>query len=415
LISYDVWMKETYSYTKPRSKELRFIDEALKVYKDGEPLRLTVLKTAFNEWKAKQGENWRSSVRNRTKICEKMDLLLNQPDAARPITAADLERFQLIETANKTNLVRMFRGQKLTVKPSVVLGTGRDVEQAVHKFKAATPPRPASAPAPSTGGGSDLTAKIHELLSSTFGGLPISEVQHAMGDFYHELFGAVIPFFGMFKSGGKAVVGWIQVARQSWAMYKADDARGSFAPGDPAAAFLAVLELMERQRNSTARDASIQTATFTAQALFTGLDAGLASGPMIGAASTLATVMHKLVLFARDYKETGKANKLLQAGKLDLSLFGVCPLLGAYIVACSDTSAVINMAVCDYGKPGWRFDVEGMKVKADPVITKAGSLIRASRYEIVSLRGNKGVVQPTIGLANKPFAVKAQVKKLVGA
>jgi hypothetical protein len=56
-----------------------------------------------------------------------------------------------------------------------------------------------------------------------------------------------------------------------------------------------------------------------------------------------------------------------------------------------------------------------MKVKADPVITKAGSLIRASRYEIVSLRGNKGVVQPTIGLANKPFAVKAQVKKLVGA
>jgi hypothetical protein len=41
-------MKETYSAIKPRSTELRIVDESLKVYRDGEPLRLTVLRNAFN-------------------------------------------------------------------------------------------------------------------------------------------------------------------------------------------------------------------------------------------------------------------------------------------------------------------------------------------------------------------------------
>lgn len=404
-------MKGTYSAIKARSTELRIVDESLKVYRDGEPTRLTVLKNAFGAWKTKQGANWRGSVRNRTKICETLDAQLNGTGVV--LTPAIIQAQKYVEAANAANLARLFRNQKLTVKTSALAVTARNVEQTVTRFKHAVPHNPGSA-APATahaGGGSELMTKIHELISSTFDGLPISEVQSALGGLYQELIGSMVPYFGMFKSGGKAVVGWIQVARQSWALYNVGDARGTFAAGDPSAAFAAVVELMERQRSATAGNAAIQTVTFTTQALFTGLDAGLASGPMIGAASALATVMHNLVQFARDYRETGRANKLLASGKLDFSLFGVCPLLGAYLVACSDTSAVINMAVCEYGKPGWKFDLERMKTKADPVIQKASALIRASRYEIVSLRGNKGVIQPTLGLANAPYAL---MKQLVG-
>ena len=50
------------------------------------------------------------------------------------------------------------------------------------------------------------------------------------------------------------------------------------------------------------------------------------------------------------------------------------------------------MAVGDYGKTGWKFEVEKMVRLAQPVFTKARDVIKDSRFEIASMRGMKGQV-----------------------
>ena len=48
------------------------------------------------------------------------------------------------------------------------------------------------------------------------------------------------------------------------------------------------------------------------------------------------------------------------------------------------------MAVGDYGKTGWKFDVEAMLTKAKPVFDKASTVIKKSRFEFIRMRGMKG-------------------------
>jgi hypothetical protein len=53
------------------------------------------------------------------------------------------------------------------------------------------------------------------------------------------------------------------------------------------------------------------------------------------------------------------------------------------------------MATGEYGKSGWKFEVEAMVKNAKPVFEKARSVILESRYEIVGMRGMKGTVVNT--------------------
>jgi hypothetical protein len=172
-------------------------------------------------------------------------------------------------------------------------------------------------------------------------------------------------------------------------MHEVSDA---FAPGDPAAAFDAVLVIMKREIQAYAGSATIYTASATAKAAFTAADFGAISGPILGAAEQLALVVQKIYLFARDWNEMKAANALLLEGRYDLTLFKTCPLVGCYLLANSDTFAVINMAVADYGKTGWKFEVEVMVKRAQPVFDKAREVIRESRYEFAGLQGMKGTV-----------------------
>jgi hypothetical protein len=170
------------------------------------------------------------------------------------------------------------------------------------------------------------------------------------------------------------------------------EASGSFAPGDPAAAFDAVLLIMNREATAFAATASIQTVAAGAKAAFTAADFGALSGPILGAAESLALVVQKIYLFARDWKEMKAANLLLEKGACDLGLFKTCPLLGCYLIANSDTSAIINMAVADYGKTNWKLEVEVMVRKAKPVFEKSRTVIAGARFECAGMKGMKGQV-----------------------
>jgi hypothetical protein len=55
------------------------------------------------------------------------------------------------------------------------------------------------------------------------------------------------------------------------------------------------------------------------------------------------------------------------------------------------------MAIGDYAKPGWKIntaEIEVMKKKAEPVIIKAGELIRNARYETPSFAYRAGIAPP---------------------
>ena len=89
------------------------------------------------------------------------------------------------------------------------------------------------------------------------------------------------------------------------------EASGSFAPGDPAAAFDAIMLIQTREVTMYATSASIYTVSATAKAAFTVTAFGVLSVPVLAAAETLALLVQKIYLFARDWNEMKEANVLL--------------------------------------------------------------------------------------------------------
>ena len=94
---------------------------------------------------------------------------------------------------------------------------------------------------------------------------------------------------------------------------------------------------------------------------------------------------------------------MLRLGALNLDIFKTNPLLGCYLVACSDTSAIINMAVAEYGRPGWKLEIEDMATRLQPLLVKASQFLRASRFEIPELAMSAGAMRykldKTLGLS----------------
>jgi hypothetical protein len=152
------------------------------------------------------------------------------------------------------------------------------------------------------------------------------------------------PFVGVISSGGKAVVGWIGVAKRAWDRMGLAETRFAFAPGDPEAAFDAVIALLDREIKSEAGRATNRTVAFTGKALAAFADGGAVTGPVIGLLEILADIFQTIIEYVRDYKECLAANELLRVGALNLEIFSVCPILGCYFILVQDHSTIINFA-----------------------------------------------------------------------
>jgi hypothetical protein len=412
-MTYEGWMADTAAFGRIRSTHLKALDGALKAYElavknsTGSVLKeKTALQQALAAWKASEGD-WRNSVRNKLKAIERLDAEVGLVivgagglnSRGEVMDAADVRARKAVADAIKQNTKTMFLGQKLTVKPSKVLADANEVRSALSGFKST------ATQVKSAVGGAiqpNLTQQVQGTLVSLFGNATAAEVQAALGPVFSDFLTNVTPFVGTIKSGGQAIVKWGQAAKSLYDKHQMKAVSSSFAPGDPAAAFDAILAIQKREAEMYATSASIHTASAAAKGAFAATDFGAISGPTLGAAESLAVLVQKIYLFARDWNEMGDANKLMASGVADLSLFKTCPLLGCYLIGNSDTSAIINMAVGDYGKAGWTFEVEAMVKKAKPVFDKARSAILDSRYEILGLQGMKGTVvnrkDKTLGL-----------------
>jgi hypothetical protein len=407
-MTHTLWMKDTAALARPRSAELKQIDSALLAYEkalqssSGSVLNeRKALQQALEKWKNAQktkGQDWRASVRNKLKAVERLDAELGQVIGGAGglnsrgelmVDPAELKAAKMLADDIKRNTRQMFTGHKLTVKNTKALADLNQVRSALSSFKsAAKQVKEVSSGVVQP----NLAQQVQGTLVSLFGDASAAQVQEALGPVFTEFLTNVTPFVGTIKSGGQAIIKWGQAAKGLYSKHKMAEASGSFAPGDPAAAFAAILVIQQREINMYATSASIYTVSAAAKAAFTAADFGAVSGPVLGAVETLALLVQKIYLFARDWNEINDANKLLLAGACDLNLFKTCPLLGCYLIANSNTSHVINMAVGDYGKPGWKFEVEAMVIKAQPVFEKARSVIQDSRYELAGMRGMKGTV-----------------------
>jgi len=408
---YQKWMKETSVWNKPRSKEMKELDAAIQDY-DRSTLaardaKLYNIRQYLNAWKAKEGPHWMQSVRNQTGIITALDKFLN--GTTQGLTREEMEAWKLVCAAARENCKKMMMGRQLTVKNTSIGGTLADIASAaktaystaktVHSVATGVTPlayQGSKVALQATGAAAHLAIEhaAHDLLKACFDVADIHIVMHALGPLFAEVVHSITPFIGMVANGAKAAVGWGLVIKQGWERYQLGQITESFAPGDPEAAFKAILVIVNRNLQAQVGDATIATTGFGLQVGLFFADGGAVSGPVVGVAACVAKLLSQIIQFARDYKETKKVNAQLLSGPWDLTLFKTCPLLGCYLIACSDTSAVINLAIDEFGSDQWVDKIEMLKAKADPAIEKAGDLIRDSRYEIRELRHSKGVVKP---------------------
>jgi hypothetical protein len=400
------WMKDTAAFGRVRSTELTKLDAALLAYEralansNGSVLQeKRNLQQALEHWKTAQkakGQDWRTSVRNKQKAVELLDGELGMVIVGAGglnsrgelmIDSSELEARRIIANHIRDNTRLLFSGAELTFKTLKALN---DVRGAQKDFKEAarTAGGIGTPPAPNPG----LNQQLASLLGKVFGDAAPGEVQNALGPSFAEFLSSATPFVGAIKSGGSAIMKWGQAAKGLYDKSKLEGATHSFAPGDPTAAFEAIVRIQTAEIQQNVVSAGIYTTSAALKAAFTAADFGAVSGPIMGAAEKFALLVQKIYIFGYQWNEMKAGNALLKAGKYDLTLFKASPLLGCYLIANSNTSDIINMAVGDYGKVGWKFEVEIMVKKAEPVFAKAREVIKSSSFEIKSMSGMKGVV-----------------------
>jgi hypothetical protein len=436
ITSYAQWIKDTSSLTSPRGSFLKLLDEAYKTY-DLSPTTSNKekLKTAFDRWRfeqSKAGKDWRTSVRNQKGAATNLYRALNDLDK-RNLSKEELEAMHYIAAAQKIALAKQFAMVDVKFKATTLAGMVQGAGTSWQNFKTGASSvkdgaslgksaygvgkslkgmASSGATAASSGGGSDNTSaireKVTELLHTICVDLNVDHVLSALHLGTATSFAAdVAPLVGVISSGGKAVIGWIGVAKKAHQAYDFELRRYAFSPGDPEAAFDALGILLDREIASSVASATSKTVAFTGKALGAFADFGAATGPIIGLLELLAKVLQTVIEYVRDFLECRAGSKLLKTGPLDISLFAACPILGCYFLVVQDHSTIINFAVGDYGTPNFVFDAEALVKKIGPVLSKARMYINVSRLEVPGMASAKGIVVEN-------YSVKTGLAKATG-
>ena len=393
MISYDDWMKKTYAMGFRRSPEMQAIDQAIKNFTGGSFQKRLAVIQAMDTWMEKEKReqpdgNWRKSRRNKDGIIE--ITYKEFGGVIRFRTPEEIAAMGVLRRAYADNLRTLFQGKELQVKDSNAASktTKEDIKSTADELKKAVEVARKGLNQPN---------KIHD--ATEFAGkLCGGNARTILGSSFDQVktsLGELMPLLGILKGGASLAGKLYTIADNAWMKYRTcENARSSFAPGDPSAALDAVMVCITREMAEAGVDAAMIAAKLAADitaAIVTG-GAGVIAGQITSAANAAGKLAKDLYLFSRDQKEIGPANELIRQEQFDLTLFKASPLLGCYVIACSDWSAVVAMAVSSYGKPGFKVQVEVMKKKADPVILKSGDLVRKSRYEIPGSASWKGIV-----------------------
>lgn len=420
--SYEQWIRDTKAVGRKRSAHLVVLDNAIRAFgQSPSDTNREAIKVALDRWKFEksgEGKDWRKSVRNKKGAVTGLYRAVNSVNR-RNLTEEELEAMRFVMRAQAVALEKMFDGKTVTFKSSTLVGLARGAGANWKTFKAgagtlaskgnvvrgvvkkgkslkkgANLLQKGGRAAAGQAAGTQLQASIVDLCKTLCPGRDPNEIFSALGLPSVERFAMdLAPFVGALSSGASAVMAWIGVIKLQWARSNTADRRYAFAPGDPEAAFDAVLMLLDRELNAKLAKASVKTGAFTGKTLGAFLDAGAVTGPVVGLLEVLAEIMQTIIEYVRDLKEVDQANELIRLGALNFELFEICPILGCYFLVVQDHSTIINFAVGEYGTPNFVFDAERLVKKVDPVLARARDYIHASRFEIREFATAKGVVQ----------------------
>lgn len=238
----------------------------------------------------------------------------------------------------------------------------------------------------------------HELITICSGVHDYSDVVAAVtGEAMHTAIGELTPFLGILTSAYGSVKSWRAVFQGGYNIYKDNQAKLDVLPGDPRAAAEAIITLLERKLSNDSISAARNTASLTGKIGGLFADFGTATTAAIGAINAAAALAQELAMLGLDFTDKKAGNELLaEPDKIDMNIFKVCPILGCYIIVCSDTSNVLNFFVADIGLPNWMDRVEDMKKNSlDRLIRDANRFIVSSKLHLDGAPTNKGIKVPT--------------------
>lgn len=212
------------------------------------------------------------------------------------------------------------------------------------------------------------------------------------GEAMADLIGEVAPYVGILLSAKKLAAATKAVAEDGYNLYKQSYRREGFRVGDPLAAADSIRTIIERDLTRHSLDLTRQAVATGAKIGGLFADFGTATTAAIGAGNALAGLGLMLYGLGLEIKDMRAGNKRLKSpDTLDATVFGECPILGCYLITCSDTSSVINLFIADVGLPGWQDKVEKLKKeKMEPLEKVAKKAIKSSRLQLEGLQSDKG-------------------------
>lgn len=330
-----------------------------------------------------------------------------------PLTNADFMAMHELAKARRMAMQNIFNGTKLTFGLVEKANAGRKIIKSAKKVGKNTQKLAKGGSQASSVVSTGLIKSQAEEFIKTCADIDnIGEVIEAItSEALSELITEITPFIGIASSGYKAGKAGKAVAKDGMNLYKSQDYKTGFRLGDPLAAAEAVQTIIKRDMAKDSINFARHSAATGTKIAGLFADLGTGTTAVVGLCNSVAALGLELFSLGLDIKEIRSGNKRLQSpGSLDLTVFSECPILGCYLLTCSDTSTVANMFIADIGLPGWMDKVELLKrKKMDPLIKLAAKDIQKSRMQLSGLTSDKGTHMEKGFFAKKKSAAMKSV------
>lgn len=392
------WLSQTaIGVFRPRSTQMKAIDEALKRYEQARtPDNLWKIRNALDDWKRSKGPNWAASDRNLPKGRNGIiTLLSNELDRVADPRLHQITRFSMEElkalafmaSERKKVIARLFEGKEVTFRNSP-RGAQQSVKDAAEKVKktceSATSSLSGKGKKTSGESASDKIKEKLESLVTDFFSVEKVEQLGSLSFLVIDIIGkcgvSIAPVVGHIKDGYDLFTGWSKVGLALREKYSISQCAYAIDTGAPAAAFAGLKLCLTEEAKNEAASASIATTSFALKSGLALVDGGAISGPVVGAANALAALTLALYNLSTEYHATKGINEALAKGDLDIRLFKTYPLMGCYMLTSATFSDLIPIE--NFGTPGWMDYVENLKKRSfDGIYDLSTKLIESSPWK----------------------------------
>lgn len=320
------------------------------------------------------------------------------------LAKAEYEALAMLKEARRNAISSMFTGTKLCFGKGKITSAARDVaDEGYEVFREAKKVREALGGNPDSWSAfapTEIKSKADDFLATCADVDGIDDVLTAItSEALHDLVKEIQPVFGIAAGGANVIEAARKVRDEAKMIYNQDHYRTGFRPGDPQAAADSVMQILRRELTKGSIDLTRHSASTGSKIAGLFVDLGTASNLAISVANAVAGLGLALFQLGLEIKDLKAGNRRLETPQtLSADVFNECPILGCYLLTCSDTSTVANFFLSDIGMPGWQERFEEMKrTKMDPLLKVASTAIQDSRLQLEGLACDKGMYHASPG------------------